>query len=1268
MAKRSDTKPDSKQEAENAANSAAPERIVLRVIEDEMKQSYLDYAMSVIVSRALPDVRDGLKPVHRRVLFGMHELGNVHNKPFKKSARIVGEILGKYHPHGDTAVYDTLVRMAQDFSLRYPLVDGQGNFGSIDGDSAAAMRYCVTGDVLLLTDKGIMPICALSQKKEAKINTNIVSYTGKKNRASKFFDSGKHKIIKIRTKRGYEIKGSYNHPILCWTIKNKIPQIEWKTLNQLTETDIVILSRKASLFSKNQFSLKNYFPKDGFRNNVGLPSKMNDSLAFLLGALVSEGSFHNKQILFNNKDEEFYNRVKSILLSQFKGIKLYERVIKGGCTELSVYEQKVVNFLIKIGLTQVKSDNKLIPFSVLQSTKENIKQFLKSLFEGDGSVLFKVDKRHDGRSIELTYNSKSVKLIQQLKILLLNFGIITTMPYKDKRNDCYKLIISGANSIRKFNEEIGFFSHKKQSILSNIKSMNQFRMSKTDAIPHINNYIRKKYQDIFIEKNNFDRYNNLKKNYTQLTRIIDSNDRKLIDFILAQEYFFDQLLEIRKLDEKEKVYSIRVDSQCHSFVANGFINHNTEVRLQKIAEEILEDLDKETVDFTPNFDATLKEPSVMPCKIPNLLINGSTGIAVGMATNIPPHNIIEICDAMLVLIDAPDTDLFALSRIIHGPDFPTGGLICGRNSILDYFKNGRGHLVVRAKVGIEEKKNRKSLIISEIPYLINKSALLEEMADLVREKVIDGISDLRDESDRDGMRIVVDLKQGIEPDLIQNQLFEHSRLQATFGVIMLALVDKEPKVLNIKQLILHFINHRKDVVRRRTTFDLRVAEEKAHVFEGLIIAINSIDEVVSTIRAASDVNAAKAALISKFSLSEIQSKAILEMRLSRLAALEQEKVKIDYDDTIKLIAHFKKILADENEIMKIIKDETLEVKKRYGNPRKTQVIDMEVESFDDEDLIKEEDVFVTVSHEGYIKKIPLTEYRQQRRGGKGVVGASTKEEDFIEQIFATSTHNYLLLFTDKGRVLWLKVYNIPTASRQAKGKPIVNLVAVNKDEKITTILPVKTFREDQYILMATKQGILKKTALTEFSNPRKTGIIAVTLEENDRLVKASLTDGSKDVFLASKKGMSVLFEEKEIRDVGRAARGVTGIRLKQGDELIGMETCSPNDMILTMTEKGYGKRTLISDYRKTHRGGTGVINVKITDKNGLVISVCNVTEKDDIMLISRDGQVIRTPVHGISVIGRATQGVRLMKLEDKDVLVAAAKIVSESTESVEKTE
>jgi len=799
----------------------AREKIIPVQIEDEMKKSYIDYAMSVIVGRALPDVRDGLKPVHRRILYAMRDLGLTPDKPHRKSARIVGDVLGKYHPHGDMAVYDAMVRMAQDFSIRYPLIDGHGNFGSIDGDSAAAMRY-------------------------------------------------------------------------------------------------------------------------------------------------------------------------------------------------------------------------------------------------------------------------------------------------------------------------------------------------------------------------------------------------------------------------------------------------TEARLSPLAMEMLADINKDTVDFIPNFDETLKEPVVLPSRFPNLLVNGSSGIAVGMATNIPPHNLGEVIDGVIMMIDKPDVSPKELMMAVKGPDFPTGGLIMGREGIKAAYNTGRGQIKVRAKAHIEPTGgNKHQIIVTEIPYQVNKARLIEKIAELVKDKKIDGISDLRDESDRSGMRIVIELKKDANPNIVLNRLYKHTQMQITFGVIMLALVDGEPKILNLREMIYYYLEHQKEVVTRRTRFDLNKAEERAHILEGLRIALANLDAVIDLIKKSEDVETARQGLITKFNLTEKQAQAILDMRLQRLTGLEREKIELEYKELIEKISYLKSILADEKLLLQVIKQEILEIKKKYSDERRTKITSA-AEKLEIEDLIEEQDVVITITYKGYIKRLPLATYKSQRRGGRGITGITTKEEDYITQIITTTTHHHILFFTNQGNLYRLKAHEIPEAGRTAKGTSIINLLHLNPDEKITAVIPIKDFNHGTTLFMATKKGIVKKTSLSEYESTRKNGLIAINLMEDDELIGVELTDGNQQVVLGTRKGMCIRFLEEDVNEVGRTARGVKGIDLKPGDYVVSMDLVRDREDILVVTENGFGKKTSINEYRVQSRAGKGIVTSKVTKKTGDLIGIKTVSEDDEVMIVSSDGIIIRLEVKDISRMGRNTQGVTLMKLNDENRVVAIA--------------
>jgi DNA gyrase subunit A len=795
-----------------------------RTVQDEMRQSYLDYAMSVIVGRALPDVRDGLKPVQRRILFAMHELGNEYGKPYKKSARIVGDVIGKYHPHGDNAVYDALVRMVQEFSLRYPLIDGQGNFGSVDGDSAAAMRY-------------------------------------------------------------------------------------------------------------------------------------------------------------------------------------------------------------------------------------------------------------------------------------------------------------------------------------------------------------------------------------------------------------------------------------------------TEVRMARVAGELLSDLDKETVETVPNYDGSLQEPRVLPARVPNLLVNGSAGIAVGMATSIPPHNLGEVVGALLALIGDPDITIEDLMGHVPAPDFPTGGILYGLDGVRDAYRTGRGSVQIRARAFIEKAKkgDRESIVITEIPYQVNKSRLIERIAELVRDKEIDEISDIRDESDRDGMRVVVELKKDAVAEVVLNNLYKATQMQISFGVQLLAIVQNRPRTMNLKELLEEFLAFRKEVVTRRTLFLLRKAESREHILLGLKIALDHLDAVIKLIRASKDPKEAREGLVARFELSEVQAQAILDMRLQRLTGLEREKILQELKEVREEIARLRKILAEESELLRVIGQEFREIRDAYGDARRSE-IQRETKDLRLEDLIVDEEMVVTVSHTGYIKRNPISLYRTQRRGGRGKVGMGTKEEDFVSMLFITSMHAYVMFFSDLGKVYWLKVHELPEAGRASKGRAIVNLLSLAQGESVATILPVREFAAGKFVVMATEMGIIKKTDLMEYSRPRAGGIIAIGLNEKDRLIATAITTGQDEIFLSTRQGMSIRFHEEDVRPMGRAATGVRGIDLEKGDRLVSMDILRPQGTMLSVTENGYGKRTAVEEYRNQSRGGKGVITLKVTEKTGAVVGVCQVSEADEVMLVTDGGKIIRLAVGEIRVIGRNTQGVRLIGLSENERVASSARL------------
>ncbi len=698
----------------------------------------------------------------------------------------------------------------------------------------------------------------------------------------------------------------------------------------------------------------------------------------------------------------------------------------------------------------------------------------------------------------------------------------------------------------------------------------------------------------------------------------------------------------------------------------------TEAKLSKISMEMISDINKDTVDFKPNFDEHEMEPVVLPSRFPNLLVNGSSGIAVGMATNIPPHNLGEVIDGIVKIIDEPEITVEELNKIIKGPDFPTAGIIIGKQGIRDAYRTGRGRIVVRAETSIEQVSNSKQrIVVTELPYQVNKARLIEKIAELVKDKRIDGISDLRDESDREGMSIVIELKREANANIVLNQLYKNTQMQETFSVNMLALVQTEdgkfePRILNLRQTIDYYIGHQKDVITRRTKFELDKAEARAHILEGLKIALDNLDEVIRIIRSSRTETAAKQGLMDRFGLSEKQSQAIVDMRLGRLTGLEREKLEEEYRELLEKIKYYRDVLANEYMVLKIIKEELLVIKGKFADPRRTKLTVDEGE-IDIEDLIQEEENVITLTHYGYVKRLPADTYKSQKRGGKGIIGLSTREEDFVENLFITSTHDFIMFFTNKGRVFRLKAYEIPEAGRQAKGTAIVNLLQLDADEKVTAVIPISEYIEGLYLMMATKNGLVKKTDLMEYDSIRKGGLAAVVLRDNDELIDVKLTDGNKDIMLVTRHGIAIRFNEKGVRPIGRVSQGVKGIVLEEGDDVIGMEVCSQNLHLLVVTENGFGKRTEIEEYKVQSRGGRGIFTYKITNKTGNVAGMKLVDDNDDIMLISSDGTIIRLNVKEISVLGRATQGVTLMRMSEGNKVVCIARIVKEE-EAEEETE
>lgn len=1225
-------------------------------IEDEIKSAYLDYSMSVIVSRALPDARDGLKPVHRRILYAMDEMGMTSRSPFKKSARIVGDVLGKYHPHGDSSVYGALVRLAQDFNMRYQLIDGHGNFGSVDGDEAAAMRYCVSRETLVNTDKGLIPIAKITKNEtksntDNKINIKVNSMNDKVNTSKILFNSGIHKIYEVKTEAGFSVKATSNHPLLTLIInENKKPVYTWKTVENLKDGDYAVINT-----SPNQLN-----------SNINLIEEWE---AKFLGALVSEGSITKPEsrsyfVGLGNNDKKIIQVFEEGLKKYLKRIDSSSKIVKTetDVIRIKTVSKKLYNYLINERQFYYGSSKKEIPNVVLQSSWNIQNIFLKYLYEGDGGI-----SNHEK---SITYTSQSVKLLQQIQIVLANKGIfsyIGTCPDKRTEKPCYKLYIKEKYNVKKFAELIGFVSKRKQNSLKELIKWYEEHdtgISMKNYVPFITEYIREKYKSKFLEKHNFDRYNKYEENREKIEELVSEEDFKLIEDLCSRNYSFQKITSIEYAGE-EPVYSIKVDSDCHSFTANGFINHNTEARMGKITEELLEDINKETIDYRKNFDESLDEPTVLPAKLPNLLINGATGIAVGMATNIPPHNLSEVADGIIALINNPDIEIEELMENIKGPDFPTGGIINGRKGIYEAYTTGKGIIKVRGQVEIEKTKTgREYIIITELPYQVNKARLVERIANLVREKKLDGIVDLRDESDRTGMRIVIKLRKDVPAEIMTNMLYKYTDLQTSFGIIMLALVNNAPKVLNLKQVLEVYLKHRFEVITRRTEYDLRKAEARIHLLEGFLKALENIDKVIQSIKASENSEKAKTVLMEQFGFTEAQTKAILDMKLQRLTGLEREKIETEHKELIIQIARYKEILSDPSEIYKIIKKEVSELKKNFGDDRKTIISD-EIAEIGIEDLIKDEESILSLTHKGYMKRVPADTYRTQKRKGVGVNATQITEDDFVIKIYNARNHDTLLFFTSLGRVYSKKVYEIPQAGKTARGKLMENIITLSEGERITAMLPVSNFEENSRIMFLTKEGIISRVKLSEFRNVFSIGKRAIKIRENDELLFVKSYDGSEEsqVFIATRNGIATRYNANLVRTSSRFSSGVKGISLKENDEIVSMDIVMPEDMILTVTENAYGKRIAVSEYRQTGRGNVGVINAKPDTDTGKVIRSFKVLEDDEIALISNVGKIIKIKSTAVNIVkGRASKGIKLMKLEENEKIADLVKIPVEDKE------
>ncbi|PTA42992.1 intein-containing DNA gyrase subunit A [Micromonospora sp. RP3T] len=1248
--------PNEPETPETLAAVVQHDRIEPVGLEVEMQRSYLDYAMSVIVGRALPDVRDGLKPVHRKILYAMFDSGYRPDRGYVKCSRVVGDVMGQFHPHGDSAIYDALVRMAQSWALRYPLVDGNGNFGSPGNDPAAAMRYCITADVRIRTLDGsvrigdVVPDAAPSS--ETDVELKVRDRNGDLVRASKFFHSGEHPTLRLRTREGYELTGTHNHPVLCLVNVAGVPTLLWKLLDEITPGDRVVLQRTVP-------------------DEIGYPMLEHVEAAVLAGALVSEGWISDEWVEFANADREFFTRVVAAFDLAVGGKRWFgEEVLPSGKTLHRV--RASIRQLAKTALGDLvgaRSAAKFVPEFVWRGPAAVKRAFLQALFEGDGS-----SSLLPRRTIQISYSTRSERLAREVQQLLLEFGVISRQCRYDDGE--IKVVITNRRDARIFAAHVGFLGRKQAKLESELAQVPASSTALSgDMVPFVGDFIREHgatrwTERDWLRRHNVDRVERWERDRDEIAaRITEPGILDVVEPLVDGRFYYAEVTEVTDAGV-QPVYSIRVDTDDHSFISDGFVSHNTECKLDPLAMEMLRDIDEDTVDLQDNYDGRAKEPTILPSRIPNLLINGSEGIAVGMATKIPPHNLREIGAAVQWCLEHPEADeattLEALLEIVKGPDFPTYGLIVGQQAIQDAYRTGRGSIRMRAVVEVEEdKRGRPALVVSELPYQVNPDNLAERIAELIKEGKLAGIADIRDESSgRTGMRIVLVLKRDAVAKVVLNNLYKHTQLQETFGANMLALVDGVPRTLNLAQFIRYYVEHQIEVIRRRTAFRLRKAEERAHILRGLSKALDALDEVIALIRRSPTVEDARQGLIRLLEIDEVQATAILDMQLRRLAALERQRI---LDDLAKLeveIADLKDILAKPERQRKIVSDELGEIVAKWGDDRRTKIVPFDGE-VSMEDLIAREDVVVTITRTGYAKRTKVDLYRSQRRGGKGVSGATLRQDDIVSHFFVCSTHDWILFFTNKGRVYRAKAYELPEASRVAKGQHVANLLAFQPDEQIAQIIEIPNYQVAPYLVLATKNGLVKKTRLEEFDSNRSGGIIAVNLRDEDELVGAVLVAPEDDLLLVSKNAQAIRFNatDEALRPMGRATSGVIGMRFSGEDELLAVEVVREGLDVLVATNGGFAKRTPIEEYPVQGRGGKGVLTAKITERRGGLVGAVVIDPEDELFAITSNGGVIRTPVKPVRrTRDRNTMGVKLMDLPDGVTIVAIARNADEPDE------
>ena len=1233
----------------------AGDRIEPVDIQQEMQRSYIDYAMSVIVGRALPEVRDGLKPVHRRVLYAMYDSGFRPDRSHAKSARSVAETMGNYHPHGDASIYDTLVRMAQPWSLRYPLVDGQGNFGSPGNDPPAAMRYCLTGDALVRLPFGqsvrigdVVP--SARPNSENAIELKVLDRHGDPVLADRLFHSGEHQTYAVTTAEGYEVTGTANHPLLCLVDVGGVPTLLWKLIEEIRPNDYVVVQRTPPV-------------------ELG-PADWHDVMeALLLGAFISEGFVSETRAGFNNCDRDYFNTVVGAYDAVVGGRRyVSSRMIASGSTlhELDVQNLTELKKTRLSDLCGQRSADKAIPDWLWQSPAAVKRAFLHALFEGDGSC-----SALPRNTIQISYSTRSERLAINVQQMLLEFGVVSRR-YRMAVGE-HKVVITNRAQAETFAAQIGFGGAKQTKLTKILYAMPPCAGMDTDHVPGLAAFIRKhaggSWSDRdWLNRHNVDRIQRWRTRGAEiLGHIADPDVRAITTDLTDGRFYYARVARVTDAGV-QPVYSLRVDTDDHAFLTNGFVSHNTEARLTPLAMEMLREIDEETVDFIPNYDGRVQEPTVLPSRFPNLLANGSGGIAVGMATNIPPHNLRELAEAVFWCLENHEADeeatLAAVTQRVKGPDFPTAGLIVGTQGIVDAYKTGRGSIRMRGVVEVEEARGRTSLVITELPYQVNHDNFITSIAEQVRDGKLTGIANVEDQgSDRVGVRIVVELKRDAVAKVVLNNLYKHTQLQTSFGANMLAIVDGVPRTLRLDQLIRHYVAHQLDVIVRRTTYRLRKANERAHILRGLVKALDALDEVIALIRASETVDIARAGLIELLDVDEIQAQAILDMQLRRLAALERQRI---IDDLAKIeaeIADLEDILAKPERQRAIVRDELTEIVDKHGDDRRTRIIAADGD-VSDEDLIAREDVVVTITETGYAKRTKTDLYRSQKRGGKGVQGAGLKQDDIVRHFFVCSTHDWILFFTTQGRVYRAKAYELPEASRTARGQHVANLLAFQPEERIAQVIQIRGYEDAPYLVLATRNGLVKKSKLTDFDSNRSGGIVAINLRDSDELVGAVLCSSEDDLLLVSANGQSIRFSatDEALRPMGRATSGVQGMRFNTEDYLLSLNVVREGTYLLVATSGGYAKRTGIDEYPVQGRGGKGVLTVMYDRRRGRLVGAVIVDDDSELYAITSGGGVIRTAARQVRKAGRQTKGVRLMNLGEGDTLLAIARNAEENAD------